>query len=94
MRSRYSAFALGLPQYLLDTWAPQTRPATLALDPGIRWTGLDVLATDGGGLLESRGTVEFRASYVRNGEAGAQHEASRFVRDGGAWRYLDGVARS
>ena len=94
MRSRYSAFALGLPGYLLDTWAAQTRPSTLALDAGIRWTGLDVLATSGGGLLESRGTVEFRASYVRGGDAGAQHEVSRFVRDGGAWRYLDGVARS
>jgi SEC-C motif domain protein len=38
--------------------------------------------------------VEFRAHYVAAGAAGAQHELSRFVRDAGAWRYLDGVARS
>ncbi len=92
MRSRYSAFALGDVAYLLDTWHPSTRPRTLDLDPGVRWTGLDVLATSGGSLFEVAGTVEFRAHYVTAGRAGAQHEDSRFVRDGGRWRYLDGVA--
>jgi SEC-C motif-containing protein len=29
---------------------------------------------------------------VREGRAGAQHENSRFVRDGGRWQYLDGVS--
>ncbi|TFV77403.1 hypothetical protein E4P39_05305 [Blastococcus sp. CT_GayMR19] len=91
MRSRYSAFALGDTGYLLDTWHPDTRPA--ALDPGrdVRWTGLDVLATTGGSLLDREGTVEFRAHHVVAGRVGAQHETSRFVRDGGRWRYLDGV---
>ena len=32
MRSRYSAFALGLAPYLLRTWHPSTRPASLSLD--------------------------------------------------------------
>ena len=58
----------------------------------MRWTGLDVLATTGGSLLQTEGTVEFRAHYVRDREAGAQHENSRFARDGGHWRYLDGVS--
>jgi len=93
MRSRYSAFVLGRPDYLLATWHPSTRPRSLDLDPGVRWTGLDVLATAGGGLLTAEGTVEFRASYVVDGTAGAQHELSRFRRDGGRWFYLDGVAR-
>jgi SEC-C motif-containing protein len=92
MRSRYSAFVIGRADYLLGTWHPTTRPRTLDLDPGVRWTGLDVLATTGGALLNPDGTVEFRAHYVRDGEAGAQHENSRFVRDGGHWRYLDGVS--
>jgi SEC-C motif-containing protein len=93
MRSRYSAFALGLPEYLRATWHPTTRPRDLDLDPGVHWTGLDILATSGGSLLDAEGTVEFRAHYVAAGAAGAQHERSRFVRDAGAWRYLDGVAR-
>ena len=92
MRSRYSAFAVGNAGYLLETWHPATRPATLELDDDVRWTGLDVLATTGGSLLAAQGTVEFRANYLRDREAGAQHERSRFVRDGGRWRYLDGVS--
>lgn len=92
MRSRYSAFVVGDAGHLLATWHPSTRPRSLELDDNVRWTGLDVLATTGGGLLEPEGTVEFRASYVRDGVAGAQHENSRFVRDTGRWRYLDGVS--
>ncbi len=90
MRSRYSAFAVGDPAYLLATWHPSTRPPSLELDPTVRWTGLDVLATTDGGLLASEGTVEFRAWYRHEGETGSQHETSRFVREDGAWRYLDG----
>jgi SEC-C motif-containing protein len=92
MRSRYTAFALGDADYLLATWHPTTRPHALDLDGGVRWTGLDVLRTTRGALLDSEGTVEFRAHYVTAGRAGAQHEISRFVRADGAWRYLDGVS--
>jgi SEC-C motif-containing protein len=60
----------------------------------VRWTGLEVLGTTGGSLLSAEGTVEFRAHHVVDGVAGAQHELSRFVREDGRWRYLDGVSRS
>ena len=89
MRSRYSAFAVGDAGYLLATWHPTTRPRTLTLDPALRWIGLDVLATAGGGLLAGEGTVEFRAWYSADGVHGSQHEVSRFLREDGAWRYLD-----
>ena len=92
MRSRYSAFAVGDAGYLLATWHAVTRPGRLDLDDDVRWTGLDVLATAAGSLLAAEGTVEFRAHYVRDGRAGAQHENSRFVREDGAWRYLDGLS--
>jgi SEC-C motif-containing protein len=92
MRSRYSAFAVGDPAYLLATWHSTTRPRTVDLDPSVRWTALEVLATTGGGLLAAEGTVEFRAHHVVDGVRGAQHEHSRFVREGGRWWYLDGVA--
>jgi len=43
MRSRYSAYVLGLQDYLLATWHPDTRPASLEPDePGLRWLGLEV----------------------------------------------------
>ena len=92
MRSRFSAFAVGDPGYLLATWHSGTRPRHVDLDPRIRWTALEVLATTGGGLLEAEGTVEFRAHSVVDRAAGTQHENSRFVREDGQWRYLDGVS--
>jgi SEC-C motif-containing protein len=88
MRSRYSAFAVGDPAYLLATWHPSTRPRSLTLDEDVRWTGLDVLATTGGAMFAAEGTVEFRAHH----RSGDQHERSRFVREGGRWFYLDGVS--
>ena len=92
MRSRYSAFAVGDPAYLLATWHPRTRPASLDLDPEVRWTGLEILATTGGSMLAPEGTVEFRASYRLASRGGAQHEDSRFLRESGRWLYLDGIS--
>ncbi|NUR29293.1 MAG: hypothetical protein HOV83_26200, partial [Catenulispora sp.] len=92
MRSRYSAFAVGDAAYLLKSWHPDTRPADLDLDPRVRWLGLEVTATDGGGAFHTDGTVTFRARYR---EAGREHvlaEHSRFVRDAGQWLYVDGDA--
>jgi SEC-C motif-containing protein len=89
MRSRYSAYAIGLVDYLLDTWHPTSRPAELQLDQDIRWYRLDILARSAGGLLDREGTVEFEAHYRQDGAAGVQHEISRFLKEGGRWFYLD-----
>ncbi|MGW7253336.1 YchJ family protein [Streptomyces sp. NPDC054834] len=86
MRSRYSAFVKGDAGYLLRTWHPRTRPARLDLDPGMKWTGLEVLDTTDGSAFHSTGTVTFRASY----RGGSLHERSRFERVDGAWMYVDG----
>jgi SEC-C motif-containing protein len=91
MRSRYSAFAVGDAAYLLRTWHPSTRPQQLVLDPDLRWYRLDILATHRGGMLDTDGTVEFRAHYRSPDGAGSQHETSRFLRDSGAWAYVDAV---
>lgn len=87
MRSRYTAFAVGDSGYLLRTWSPDQRPRTLALDPHVRWVGLEVSATSGGGPFHVDGTVEFCAHYLRDGEPGEQRERSRFVRTDGRWLY-------
>ncbi|PWU52178.1 hypothetical protein DLE60_31685, partial [Micromonospora globispora] len=69
-----------------------TRPARLRLDPGQRWTRLEILDTDRGGLFDTAGTVAFRAHYRESGRPGALEEQSRFVREDGRWVYLDAVA--
>ncbi|MPY61262.1 YchJ family protein [Streptomyces spongiae] len=86
MRSRYSAFVKRDEGYLLRTWHPRTRPARVDFEPGLRWTGLEILKTTDGSAFHSTGTVTFRASY----RGGALHERSRFERVDGAWVYVDG----
>ncbi len=92
MRARYSAFVLGLEAYLLNSWHPSTRPANLALEPGVRWLGLTVKRHAHTG--PDSATVEFVArSRQGGGPAQRLHEVSRFVREDGRWFYLDGEIR-
>jgi SEC-C motif-containing protein len=89
MRSRYSAFALGLDDYLLDTWHPATRPALLEpRPPGLRWLGLEVRACRD--VDADHASVEFVARSKLDGRAHRLHETSRFERIDGRWLYVDG----
>ena len=89
MRSRYTAYVLGLADYLLATWHASTRPAALEpFDPSLKWLGLDVRAH--GQTDANHGTVEFVARSKRGGRAHRLHETSRFVREDGRWLYVDG----
>jgi SEC-C motif domain protein len=91
VRSRYSAFAVGDAGYLRETWDPATRPRSVTLHPAVRWTGLEVVATAGGGLFDAEGTVTFRAHYRAGGEEHVQAERSRFRRVESRWVYVDGA---
>lgn len=89
MRSRYSAFVLNLPDYVLATWHPRTRPASLDLpEPGLRWLGLEVKRHTV--IDDERATVEFVARSKLGGRAHRLHETSRFERIDGRWFYVDG----
>ncbi len=99
MRSRYSAFVLGLSDYLLATWHAGTRPAALPPnEPGLKWLGLELRGSGpgapGGGAGAAADTdrawVEFVARSKLGGRAHRSHETSRFVREAGRWFYLDG----
>lgn len=91
MRSRYSAFALGLPDYLIDTWHPATRPADLTWDADTHWQALEILATTDGRAWQEEGTVTFAASWDSPAGSGVLRERSRFVFEDGRWLYVDGV---
>jgi SEC-C motif-containing protein len=90
MRSRYSAFALGLDDYLWRTWHPRTRPERVALD-GTRWVQLEVIDTVGGAERDQSGIVEFVAHYRHQRRSGSVRERSCFERRAGRWLYVDGV---
>jgi SEC-C motif-containing protein len=92
MRSRYSAFVLDQLDYLLATWHPSTRPASLAPnEPGLRWLGLEVRRQRS--LDADHAEVEFVARSKLGGRAQRLHETSRFVREAGRWFYVDGDLR-
>lgn len=90
MRSRYTAYAEGNEAYILATWDPQTRPASLELDPERRWLGLNVRDTEAGGREDTTGVVEFVARARLRGQGMRLHERSRFRRIDGDWYYIDG----
>ena len=89
MRSRYSAYVLGLRDYLLATWHASTRPATLELESGVKWLGLEVRAHRA--IDADHAEVEFVARSRLAGRASRLHERSRFVREGGQWFYVGAV---
>ena len=88
MRSRYSAFVLGLVDYLRATWHPSTCPADLALEPGVKWLGLEVRQHRQADTTHAE--VEFVARSRVAGRGQRLHERSRFVREQGCWLYVDG----
>lgn len=88
MRSRYSAFVLERADYLLTTWHPSTRPASLDFDEATKWLGLEVREHKATGADTAE--VTFVARYRVQGRAVRLHERSRFVREDGRWFYVDG----
>lgn len=85
MRSRYSAYVLGLEQYLLDTWHPDTRPSSLSLqeDAAMKGLGLDIKRFENSNDTADHKTaiVEFVARYrMGGGKAERLHEVSEFER--------------
>lgn len=88
MRSRYTAFVRGDVAHLLATWHASRRPASLDLDAGVKWLGLDVKRHRA--LDADHAEVEFVARSRVQGRGQRLHERSRFVREGAWWFYVDG----
>lgn len=92
MRSRFAAVRDADAEWLLGSWHPSPRPASLDLTDNPTWRGLQIIDTVAGGPDDDTGIVEFRATYlVPGGGVGVQQERSRFVREGSRWYYLGTV---
>ncbi|MCU7834602.1 MAG: SEC-C domain-containing protein [gamma proteobacterium symbiont of Taylorina sp.] len=93
MRSRYCAFVLMDSDYLLRTWHPDYRPATLSVDNSEQhWIGLKVIKTVQGKKNDRKGQVHFIARYKINGKAHRIDENSFFKKIEGQWLYLSAIA--
>lgn len=95
MRSRFSAYALGKVDYLLKTTEAAER-AKLNRDELIQYcrniscVSLKIISAEQGGAGDDTGTVKFQASLQVQGKRQLHIELSRFVREAGAWVYVDG----
>ncbi len=95
MRSRYSAYVVQDVDYVMKTHSSETidtvdREGAAVWSREAEWLGLTIISTDKGQTGDDEGTVEFVAQYSLNGELHSHHEKSRFVREQGAWAYIDG----
>ena len=98
MRARYSAFAVGAIDYLVETVAPEARSdmdrgSLEAWSRESDWLGLDIVETVEGKPGDSKGVVEFTAHFSRGGQREAHVERSTFRFDtmGGRWYFVDGA---
>ncbi|PJG58672.1 zinc chelation protein SecC [Aeromonas cavernicola] len=92
MRSRYSAFVLGLGDYLVYSWHPDYLGGLNAHDLShidTQWDGLDII-TSSDGAQDQTGIVEFKAWFQEDGQRRCLHERSQFVRFDGRWVYTNG----
>lgn len=90
MRSRYSAFVMGLERYLLSSWHEETRPETLTLSPEQQWFYLNVIKSCAEND-QGEQYVTFEVRYRENHQVYKMCEKSRFIKDSsGLLKYIDG----
>ncbi len=95
MRSRYSAFVRADVDYILATYASETRPLDerddiLKWAQSVEWLGLEILKTEKGQATDSEAWVEFKASFKEEGQMQIMHERSYFQKENGSWVYVSG----
>lgn len=97
MRARYTAYAKAEVDFLMSSLHSSARDGHD--EEGVRewaeksrWLGLEIHATEGGGEADDTGKVEFTAIYAYGDEGRKRwhHELAEFVREDGAWRFLNG----
>lgn len=92
MRSRYSAYVRQDVGYLQKTLTPAQQEDFSEEDTRkwareSQWQGLDIKKTEEGGEGDQRGSVEFTAHFVSNGQPQTHYETALFERVEGEWRY-------
>ena len=95
MRSRYSAYVLGLIDYLVQTTLPAQQPqlereAMAQWSSESKWLGLEVMQEAPASGQSARAQVTFRARWAdADGREQSQLECSDFCRLGERWYFID-----
>lgn len=101
MRSRYTAYALGEVEYVMETTDPdgsaweedaqRWRASIEEFTRACEFRGVRVLEEQ---VEDDRGTVTFRAKLQRGREDNSFEETSEFICRDGRWLYSSGVVAS
>lgn len=101
MRSRYTAFAMGMVDYIHDTLAPESRSdfdrkGTEQWAKRSEWKKLEIHETEQGQPGDEEGIVDFTAHYIMDGKKVAHPERSlfRFDRDDQRWYFVEPITAS
>jgi SEC-C motif-containing protein len=102
MRSRYSAYVEHKIDYIINTCVHKGKDdidykSTRDWSEQSKWLGLKIISVEKGGANDTEGTVEFEASYERDGLKDVHHERAKFKKDktedegkGAQWLYDEG----
>lgn len=91
MRSRYVAFCLNNDTYLNETLYPEKRlTKRTQTDPTTTWINLKILNKQQGSTNDTKGVVEFIATFEESGEFFELQEYSNFIKQENRWFYVDG----
>jgi SEC-C motif-containing protein len=97
MRSRYSAYVEHEIDYIINTCVHKGKDdidykSTKDWSEQSNWLGLKIISAEKGGVGDTEGTVEFEASYERDGLKDVHHEKAKFKKDttGAKWLYDEG----
>jgi SEC-C motif-containing protein len=97
LRSRYSAYAKKIVDYILDTTHPEQQDpdSQKTVEKWARnteWHQLEIVGSEAGGAGDEEGTVEFKADYTEKGRRRKHHELAKFRKKEGRWYFFDGDA--
>lgn len=105
MKSRFTAYCNGAVDYLFETHHRDSRSANERAEiersiAATDWLNLLIIDTAKGRAQDSEGHVQFAAAFRKKSsgliagggqaEVGQMHERSFFIREDGAWFYVDG----
>lgn len=94
LRSRYTAFARGDVDYILETHHSRTRQDVKREEiedwsKNSKWLGLKVVQKEAGLASDTQGTLVFCAQYFAENKKHDHWEQSFFEKENGEWRFLD-----
>lgn len=100
MRSRYTAYTLSDIAYIKKTLASESKKdfdeeASKEWAKNAEWKSLKIMSVKKGTAADTKGTVEFTATFKEGGKTLEHHEVSEFKKNSqGHWVFVDGHAHT